>query len=781
MNARQNFISAESLGAQDSSGSMATTAALGAGFKGMPDGNLHGKFQPARRRFILKGGALGVSFALAPALIEAQAPARPPLPGSLNNFRRLNAWLFINPDGTITFFSGKIELGQGILTALVQIAAEELDVEMKRLRPVSGDTRIVPDEGVTAGSLSIQQSGAALRAAAAEVRALLVNAAATRLGVPAEQLTVSDGTISVSGSTAGGQKLTYWDLAGTLDLGRDATSGFKTKPHSGYRLVGKTVARRDIPGKVTGGEAYVQDMRLPGMLHGRVVRPPSLNSKLVALDERAVKKMPGVVAVVRDGSFIAVAAVREEQAIAARAALTKAAKWDSPADKPPRGAALYAHLKTARKQTTVVGVKTDAAVAATAVKKHQAEFTRPFQSHGSIGPSCAVAQWKEGRVTVWTHSQSVFQLRGDMVKVLKMPEADIQCVHREGAGCYGHNGADDVALDAALLARATNGRPVKLQWMREDEFAWEPYGSAMVMNMSAGLDAAGKIVDWTHELWSHTHSTRPYDPDGSNLLAGWHLANPAPMGPAKNIPQPNGGSDRNAVPYYAFPQTKTINHLVLDMPIRVSALRGLGAFANVFAAESFMDELAEMAGTDPVEFRLKHLSDPRARAVLERVAADANWKTGDKHRGVAFSRYKNNSSYVAAIADIEIDRASGKVAVPRIAMAVECGMIVNPDGIVNQMEGGAIQSTSWALREQVNFDASQMLTRSWADYPILTYAEVPRVLVSLIDLPSAPSLGSGEGAQGPVVGAIANAFARLTGKRLRDVPFTPEKVKAILA
>lgn len=749
--------------------------AAGAGV--MPGAARGASVNASRRRFIIKSGALGVSFSLVPALLEAQAPARAPLPGSLNTTRKLNAWLFINPDGSITFFSGKVELGQGILTALTQIVAEELDVDMTRLRPVSGDTRVTPDEGVTAGSLSIQQSGAALQAASAEVRALLLGAAATRLGVSADQLQVSDGSISAPD----GKKTTYWEVAGSVDLGRDALGAVRPKRHDQYQLVGKTIARRDIPAKVSGGEVYVQDMRMPGMVYGRVVRPPSLTAKLLSVNEAAVRRMPGVVAVVRDGNFLAVAAAREEQAIAARQALAQSAKWDIPAALPPRGAALYAHLKTARKQTSVVGVKENAAAAASAVKTLKAEYTRPFQSHGSIGPSCAVAQWKDGRVTVWTHSQSVFQLRGDMVKVLKLPEADVQCVHREGAGCYGHNGADDVALDAALVARATNGRPVKLQWMREDEFGWEPYGSAMVMNLSAGLDAGGKIVDWSHELWSHTHSTRPYDPDGSNLLAGWHLANPVPMGPAKNIPQPNGGSDRNAVPYYAFAQTKTINHMVMDMPIRVSALRTLGAYANVFAAESFMDELAEAAGADPVEFRLKHLSDPRARAVLEKVAADANWKTGDRQRGVSFSRYKNNSCYVAAIADIEVNRGTGVVAVPRLALAIDAGMIVSPDGIVNQIEGGAIQSASWTLREQIAFDDKQILTRSWADYSILTYAEVPQVKVSLVNMPNERSLGVGEGSQGPVVAAIANAFARSTGKRLRDLPFTPEKVKAILA
>ncbi len=733
-------------------------------------------FSLPRRRFFKKSGALAVAFSLAPSLLNAQA-ARPALPGSLNNFRKLDSWLAINADGTVAFFSGKVELGQGITTALTQIVADELDIDMARIRFVSGDTDRTPDEGVTAGSLSIQQSGTALRFAAAEVRALLLAAAAQKLGAPAESLQVADGTVS----SASGGKATYWELSGSVPLGREATPGVKPKTAAQHKVVGKSVPRRDIPAKVTGGEAYVQDMRLPGMVFGRVVRPPSLTAKLQSVDEAAARAMPGVVAVIRDGSFLAVAAEREEQAIAARYALSQSAKWDVPAALPPMGPALFAHMKTQRSTDSVVGKKDNPQAAATAVKTLKAEYTRPFQSHGSIGPSCAVAQWKDGKVTIWTHSQGVFQLRGDLVKVLKVPAANINCIHKEGSGCYGHNGADDVGLDAALVARATNGRPVKLQWMREDEFGWEPYGSAMVMNMSAGLDANGKIVDYTHELWSHTHSTRPYDPDGSNLLAGWHLATPVPMGPAKNIPQPSGGSDRNAVPYYTFPQQKVINHMLMDMPIRVSALRTLGAYANLFAAESFMDELAEAAGADPVEFRLRHLTDPRARAVLEKVAADANWKTGDKHRGVSFSRYKNIGCYVAAIVDIEIDRASGKLSVPRIAMVGDVGLIVNPDGIINQLEGGAIQSTSWTLGEQVSYDNRQILTKSWSDYPVLTYAEVPKVKTTLINRPSDPSLGVGEGSQGPVVAAIANAFARSSGKRLRDLPLAPARVKALLA
>jgi CO/xanthine dehydrogenase Mo-binding subunit len=380
----------------------------------------------------------------------------------------------------------------------------------------------------------------------------------------------------------------------------------------------------------------------------------------------------------------------------------------------------------------------------------------------------------------------VFPLRGDLAKMLRMPEASIIVTHKEGSGCYGHNGADDVSADAALLARALKGKPVKLQWMREDEFGWEPYGSAMAINMKASLDASGKIVDWQHELWSHTHSTRPYDPDGCNLLASWHLADPLKPGPSRNIPQPSGGSDRNAIPLYVFPQQKVTNHLLLDMPVRVSALRTLGAYANVFALESFMDEMALAAGADPIEFRLKHLTDPRARAVIESAAFKAGYMRGNQTngvngRGMAFAKYKNLAVYVAVIADIEVNRTTGEVQVKRAFAAADAGQLVNPDGVKNQIEGGMIQSASWTLRESIPFDGTRMLAKSWADYSILRFPEIPAVDVTLLNRPEERSLGVGEGSQGPMAAAIANAFANATGKRLRDLPLTPERVKAILA
>jgi nicotinate dehydrogenase subunit B len=420
------------------------------------------------------------------------------------------------------------------------------------------------------------------------------------------------------------------------------------------------------------------------------------------------------------------------------------------------------------------------------VKRLEAMYTRPYQAHASIGPSCAVAQWQEGKLTVWTHSQGVFPLRADLAKAFGIDVKDIRCIHAEGAGCYGHNGADDVALDAALLARATGGRPVKLQWMRDDEFAWEPYGSAMVMKLAGGVDARGNVVTWSHELWSHPHSTRPGSSSGVNLLAARYLGRPSPPVPPADVPQPAGGADRNAIPLYEFGHVKVVKHYLADAPLRTSALRTLGGYANVFALESFVDELAAAAGADPVEFRLRHLRDARARAVIEAAAQRATWHPETKGdgalgRGIGFARYKNLACYCAVIADVAVDRGSGRVRVTRAVAAVDAGEIVNPDGVTNQIEGGIIQSTSWTLKESVRFDRTRVLTRSWADYPIVRFEEVPEVDVVLLDRPGERFLGVGEGAQGPAAAAIANAIAHATGRRLRALPFTAERVKAALA
>ncbi|AMN41949.1 xanthine dehydrogenase family protein molybdopterin-binding subunit [Rhodoplanes sp. Z2-YC6860] len=732
----------------------------------------------SRRSFAKGVGGIALAFSLDPTELLAQGTAER-LPGSLQTNRRLEAWLRINPDGTATVITGKVELGQGILTALKQIAAEELDLPLDRLTMISGDTGRTPDEGQTAGSQSTENSGTALRLASAEVRAMLLDLAAQKLGAPADTLKVSDGVIS----TADGRKITYGEIAGSLDLKREATAKFKPKDPSTHKIVGQSIERIDIPAKVTGGAAYVQDMRPAGMVHGRVVRPPRYGSKLASVDETSVKLLPGVIAVVRDGSFLGVVAEREEQAIKAREALAKAAKWTLGPELPDQ-ASIHAHLKSLPNTMSELGVK-QAPVLAAAGKTLEATYTKPYLAHASIGPSAALAEFKDGKLTVWTHSQGVFPLRAELTSILKMPRENIRCVHVEGSGCYGQNGADDVALDAALLARAAGGRPVRLQWMRDDEFGWEPYGAAMSMSVRASLDADNKIADWHYELWSNTHSMRPESTKGANVLAAWYLAEPQPHGPPQGIPQPAGGGDRNAIPLYDFPNQKIVHHFIPEMPIRVSALRTLGAYANVFALESFMDEMAALAAADPVAFRLAHLKDPRAKAVIEKVAAMANWKAGEagslaRGRGIGFAKYKNLACYVACIAEVEVDKTNGKVRVPQVWAAVDSGLVINPDGLKNQMEGGIIQSTSWTLYEQVRFDKNGITSRDWASYPIMTMPEVPKVMVELINRPSERPLGSGEGSQGPAVAAIANAVANATGKRLRDLPLDAGRVKAAI-
>ncbi len=728
----------------------------------------------SRREFAAALGGIVLLFSLAPRVALGQQAQ---LPGSLGGNPMLDAWLRINPDGTATVFTGKVELGQGIITALAQIAAEELDLPLTRIKMISGDTGQTPNEGQTAGSQSIEASGTALRMAGAEVRAMLIDLAAKRLGVAADTLTAADGVVSARD----GRKLAYGELAGETDLHREATAKTAPKPPAEHKIVGKAIPRRDIPAKVTGGAAYVQDVRLPGMLHGRVVRPPRYGAKLESFDQ-AVKAMPGVTAVVRDGSFLGVVAQREEQAIKARDTLKASARWAGGSEIPDP-AKIYEHLLSLPMDDKVISDKQ--APLPDGVQTLDATYHRPYMAHASIGPSCSVAQLQDGKLTVWTHSQGVFPLRATMAKALDMPASAIRCIHAEGSGCYGHNGADDVALDAALLARAAGGRPVRVQWMRDDEFMWEPYGPAMVMRAHAGLKD-GRIVDWAYDVWSNTHGTRPGDPDGVNLLASWYLEKPKQPGPPRMAPQPAGAGDRNAIPLYDLPRQRITNHLIKEMPLRVSALRTLGAYANVFAIESFMDELAAAAKADPVAFRLAHLKDPRAKAVIEAAAKAADWKPGqagggNRGRGIAFAKYKTLATYVAIVVDLELDRASGQVKVPRAFVAVDSGQIINPDGLTNQIEGGIVQSTSWTLHEQVRFDQNGIQSRNWDSYPILTMNEAPAVTTVLIDRPNEHPLGAGEASQGPTAAAIANAFTAATGRRIRELPLHPERVKAALA
>jgi len=693
--------------------------------------------------------------------------------GSLEKNPRLSQWLRIERDGTVFVFSGKVELGQGILTALAQIAAEELGIALGRVRMVAADTSMSPDEGVTSGSLSIQDSGVALRRACAHARVLLLERAAVRLGVPVGQLQVEDGT-----AHAGGRSTTFWECADQGLFDREIEEQVAPRPPRDYLQVGKSAPRSDLPDKIAGRPRFIQDLVLPGMLHGRVVRPPHGFTGLLALDEAKTKSIPGVLAIVRNGGFVGILADSEVAAITAQRALRSAASWKEGAPLPRD---IHAWLKENAIDHRVISDKDGADAQLRVSKTLTASYSKPYISHASIGPSCALARFEGDKLTVWSHSQGIFNLRRDLSLALDMAESAIVVRHAEGAGCYGHNGADDVALDAAMLARAAGSRPVRVQWMRDDEFSWAPCGPAMKVELCASLDAEGNVVAWQHDLWSNGHSSRPGRSDSPALLAAWHLAKPHKRPSAINMPLPAGAADRNAIPLYDFPSQRIVNHYVREMPVRTSALRSLGAYANVFAIESFMDELAQAAGVEPVSFRLRHLRDPRARAVLEAVALRANWASRSREegrgQGVGFAKYKNIGAYCAVVAEVEVGH---EVRVLRLTLAVDVGLVVNPDGVRNQIEGGAIQSTSWTLKEQVKLGELGIACLGWEDYPILKFSEVPEVEIELIDRPDLPSVGAGEAAQGPTAAAIANAVENALGVRVRDLPLSPERIIAAI-
>jgi CO/xanthine dehydrogenase Mo-binding subunit len=729
-----------------------------------------------RRTLLQAGGALVVSFSILPAAAQetaAPAPKSPKLPGSLDENRFLDSWIRIDADGNITVFTGKAELGQGIRTALIQVAAEELDVLPAEIELVTADTGRTADEGFTAGSQSMQNSGTAIRNASAQVRQLLFAKAAEIFAVEAAGLKVERKVVTAPG----GRTVTYGELAAALDLHIEAKPQTTLKTPDQLRVIGQPLQRIDIPGKVTGGVAYVQDLRLDGMLHARVVRPPSYKATLADLDTSKVEVMSGVVQVVRDGNFLAVVAEREYQAVAAMRVLAAGAKWNE-TETLPDETDLPQVIEGLERE---VGTVSEEGAPVFDGQVYEATFTRPYQVHGSIGPSCAVALMEEADgLTVWSHTQGVFPDREAIAGMLDMPEDRVRVIHMEGSGCYGHNGADDAAGDAALIATKLPGRPVRVQWMREQEHSWEPFGPGMVMKVKGALGPDGKIANFTYDLWSNTHSTRPGGPGA--LLAGIHKSSPAAPEPAKLQINPSGNGDRNANPAYTFPNKKIQWHFLPEMPLRVSALRALGAYANVFAIESAIDELAIMAKVDPVEFRLNHLEDARGQAVIELAAERFDWTKKlprDHGKGFGYARYKTLAAYLAVALEIEVERETGRVRVTRAVAAVDSGQAVNPDGIRNQTEGGILQSISWTLYEAVTFDRTRITSVDWSSYPILRFASVPdSVEVHIIDRPGQPFLGTGEAAQGPVAAAVGNAIRDAIGKRLHDLPLTRQRVKA---
>jgi len=732
-----------------------------------------------RREFLKTSGSIVLYFNLLPMSATAQQAAAD-LPASLASNPNLDTWLQIAADGGLTLSPGKCELGQGIQTALAQIAAEELDLPIERVSVANVDTASSPNEAYTNGSRSVEVSGPAVRAAAAEVRGILIELAADELGVNSDKIGVRNGLFAVDGKQT---TLGFGDVVKDQSFSRMATAGVTPKSRDDYQVVGKSAQRIDIPRKAFAEAAYIQDIRIEGMLHARVVRTGDREAKLLAPTEfDAVLQLPGVVRIVRDGSFLAVVSEREEQAVKAARAMARLCRWGA-SKLPFQEQTTSEWLKQAPAVVKVVAERGSIGTT-NAVRTFGESYTRPFQAHASMSPSMAIANKSDDQLTIWTHTQGVFMLRGAIAKLVGLDEESVRLINAEAAGCYGHNGADDVAADAALIAMHIPGETIRLQWSRADEFLGEPYGSAMTTSVSAGLDASGTIVDWQYDVWSGTHSIRPAGARrAGHLFAARQIAEPLPSPPVGNIPPPRGGGDRNAVPLYSFANHRITKRLIPDIPIRLSALRGLGAYANVFSIESFMDEIALAEGEDPLEFRIRHLKDQRAIGVLRRLreqmaAADFDSVTAPAGVGIAMAQYKNSGAYCAVAMRVVVDPENGSITLDRALCVADIGLVINPDGAINQIEGGIIQSSSWTVKEHVRLGDTGVESRDWASYPILTFAEAPKVEVVLMDQVDEPPLGAGEASQGPTAAAIANAVASATGKRVRDLPLTPERLKS---
>ena len=736
----------------------------------------------SRRDFLANAGVLVVGFTLLPSAARASSLGTATSEVS-PRADALDSWLVIDRDERITVFAGKVELGTGVSTALRQIVAEELEAPVARIEWVQGDSEQTVDQGRTVGSGSIKRGGAQLRRAAAEARQALLELASAKLGVPVSQLVIGNGAITVSNDST--KRVTFGELIGGGRFERSVSGRVPVKAAAAYKVVGQSVARVEIPAKVTGKHTYVHDVRLPGMLHARVVRPPRVGAMLLSLDERAAAKVPGVVRVVTKGTFVGVVAEREDQAV--RAAKALAAKW-SASPVLPEPANLYTRFKALAPDKRVVGETGDVdAALRSAARPVRATYRWPFQLHASIGASCAVADVQGGKATVWSATQGAHQLCAPIATLLGIAGSDVRVIFTEGSGCYGHNGADDVAADAALLSQAV-GRPVRVQWSREDEHAWEPEGPAMLFEMAGAVGTDGRISAWSYDAWTPTHGSRPTR-DPATLVAGMLVAGKAPAGEFFS-----GGGERNARTTYILPNERVTSHPVASFPVRTSSLRGLGSPQNSFANESFMDELATSAGIDPVDFRRRHLTDPRALAVIEAVTRRSRWTprssprsrraaattpTPLEGRGVAYVQYDRTEAYVAAVVDLDVRPDTGTVRVRRVTVAHDCGLIINPDGLRNQIEGNVIQAISRTLKEAVRFDSTRVTGVDWNGYPILRFPEIPDAIdIELIDRPGEPPVGAGEAATSPIPAAIANAIFDATGVRLREVPFTPERVRA---
>ena len=716
------------------------------------------QLKSTRRDFLKLSGCLTIGFSFGGISPDHFSPLINELPESIKRHPGINAWIEVLANGNVRIFTGKSELGQGIRTAIAQVAAEELDLEMENVEVILADTERTPNEGYTVGSGSIEQSAMAVRFASAAARMKLVQLASKKLNVPDEEIIITNGKVYTKN---GRSSFTFAELLEGKQITDNVPSNVTLKPREKYKLVGKAVPRDDIKAMVLANQEYVQDLRFPNMVHARVIRPASYGGVLKKFDEKYVKKrVPGLLKTIKNGSFLAVIAEDEHDAILAQKFMAFSAVWSEKKLVPDGEKNLKEFIKKQPSKPETVHESGKLSVESFI---HTAQYYKPYIIHGSTGPSCSVAYWDKQKLHVWSHTQGVYPLREALAGLLNMPAEKIHVTGVPGAGCYGHNGSDDVSADAALIAMQFPGRHVRVQWSREEEHKWEPYGSAMIMEAAATLDGSGRIINWKYDLWSDTHSTRPGG-KAENLLAARYLEKPI-LPDSKGY---SGGAIRNSQPYYSIPNQQ-INSNFFKGPLRVSALRSLGAYANIFALESFMDELAEKAGKDPFEFRLMHLEDERAKAVvlkLREMIKDQQPSDG-MGIGIGFSRYKNSAAYCAVAALVETIPA---IRVIKMWSAIDAGEVINIDGIINQTEGGMIQSASWTIKEQVKFDGKRITSTDWGSYPILRFNETPEVEVEVLNQPNEEVLGAGEAAQGPACAAIVNALYRANGNRVRDLP-----------
>ena len=729
-----------------------------------------------RRKFIKDLGYISVGFTLFGACSGVEDPIMAArldydgkLPGSMGRAKTVNAWLELLEDGTIRVLSGKVELGQGIRTAIQQVAAEELDMDLEKVQVHLAETGVTPNEGYTGASASIQNSAMSVRYAAATARQELLLLASKKLNTAVDNLLLYNGLVK---SKQNKESLTFAEILDGEQIEKEVILPIPIKDNREHRYVGKAIPRPDIEEMVRGQSTYIQDLRFPGMVHARVVRPPGYTSQLISLDDTGLKsEVSGIIKTVRKGSFVGVITEREYQAVKAEQYLKDHSIWTAPIPF-PKSENLYAHIKLIASSPETVKNEGDVAAAFEGTKTLKATYTKPYIKHASMGPACGIAMFDGEILHIWSHSQGIYPMREALATMLNMEPDKIHIKSVPGAGCFGHSTADDAAADAALLAIEYPNTHIRVQWSRHDEHLWDPYGPAMITELEASLDKNNKINSWKTEVWTDSHSTRP-NKDAGTVLAARYLENPYQMKSRGYL----GGGHRNADPYYGIPDI-TVNAHYYDGPFRTSSLRSLGSFTNIFAIESFMDTLAEKAGQDPLEFRLNHLEDERAIAVIQKVQALTSTQNNEDGKGIgyAFMRYKNTDAYIAVAAKVTVDKNNGNVGLIKMWAAVDVGEVINMDGLTNQIEGGMIQAASWTLKEEVTFNTTEITSTDWIKYPILKFSEVPEVEVAIINRPSKDVKGAGEVPVPPTAAAIANAIYNASGFRINDLPITPEKI-----